>query len=861
MRTAIPATRLASVAMLAVAMTTAIPAWAGTAAGAGRPRAEGVMDSGRLADALDRLSNATRVLYVAAHPDDENTRLLSSLANGRHVTAAYLSLTRGGGGQNLIGTEQGELLDVIRTEELLAARRIDGARQWFTRARDFGYSKTPREALAIWNHDDVLSDVVRVIRSFQPDVIITRFNEVQPNHGHHTASYLLAGEAFTAAADPTRFPDQLKQGVTTWQAKRLLYNVSHWRGDPPPEAFPVDIGGWSPRLGLGYGEIAALSRSQHKSQGFGASGERGELVENFLHLAGDETRTDLLDGIAPGWSRYGAAAEPWSAALEEARRALDRDLPERAIPALTRAYRALDALPDDVRTREARQSLEHILLSASGLFIRATSPAHSAVPGATATVDVELVMQRPVTVRLEGVSIPGEKSGVSQTSAPPKVVAIKTSDVATPSVAQELKPNAKVVVNRDVTIPEDAPISSPYWLAEPPTAGRFGTPDPKLTGLPHGPPAIAATVDVNVGGVRISVEAPVVHSWTDRVHGERVRPFLIVPPATVTPLRQATLLVNGRPSEVLLRVRAGRDGVKGDVSLDLPKGWTATPPVQSVDLARAGAETTVRFEVRAPSSAQAPIEAKPVVSVDGRRWTFREDVIDHPHIPVQTVLQPASLRLSPVQATLPKGLVGYVRGPGDTVAEDLAHLGVRIEPVTDEQLLSGDFSRYQAIIVGIRAYNTRETLRAAHERLMRWVQRGGTVVVQYNTHTWWDPLDTPIGPYPLELGRLARITDETAEIVPVKATHKLLQSPHRIGPADFEGWVQERGIYFGEKWDDRYEPLFRMADPDEEAMLGGVLFTQYGKGRYVYTGLAFFRQLPAGVPGAYRLLLNFIGGK
>ena len=295
------------------------------------------MHAGNLAHALDRLAVTGRVLYVAAHPDDENTRLLTYLANARHLTVAYLSMTRGGGGQNLIGREQAELLDVIRTEELLAARRIDGARQKFTRMRDFGYSKSAQETFATWGHDEALADVVWVVRTFQPDVIVTRFDEKPPNHGQHTASAMLAREAFSAAADPERFPGQLALGAKPWQATRIVYNVPTWRAEPPPEgAVTLDVGEYDPRSGLSYGELAARSRSQHQSQGFGVAGERGPVIERFVTLAGPATAGDLLDGVPLGWERFGDGGKPVGHALEQARSRLDRDRPERAVPALER---------------------------------------------------------------------------------------------------------------------------------------------------------------------------------------------------------------------------------------------------------------------------------------------------------------------------------------------------------------------------------------------------------------------------------------------------------------------------------------------------------------------------------------------
>jgi LmbE family N-acetylglucosaminyl deacetylase len=795
------------------------------------------MDAGRLAHALDRLANTGRVLYIAAHPDDENTRLLAYLANARHLTVTYLSITRGGGGQNLIGPEQDELLGIIRTEELLAARRLDGARQRFTRMIDFGYSKSAEETLRIWGHDEALADVVWAIRSFRPDVIIARFNELPPNHGHHTASAILAREAFVAAADRRRFPEHIEAGVEAWQADRLLLNVPMWRDTTPPrDALVLDVGAYDARLGIGYGDLAAASRSQHKSQGFGRAGERGPLLEYFTPLAGNRPATDILEGLRFDWGRYGEMAVPVDRALGEARRLLERDSPERAVPALLAARTALATLPKVPHTREALAHVDDVIAAASGLFVRATAARPGAVPGSTVRINLEVSLRRPVQMKLERVIFP---------------------DAEATDIAAALDVGGRREVAREVMIPADFPVSTPYWLAQPGVAGRYEVADRALIGQPKDPQPLSVALEVTIDGQTLRLDAPVVYAWTHRVHGERTRRFLIVPPATVSPVRRAVMLTNGGAGRVDLRIRAGADEVKGDVVLPVPAGWSVEPEKIPFDIARAGDETTVRFAVRHPKDA-APAEVRPAVVVAGKTWSLREDVIDYPHIPMQIVLQPAQLRVLPLEIQVAPGKVGYIAGSGDSVADDLAHIGVEVNQLDDETLRSGDLSGYAAIVVGVRAYNTRAALRGgAHERLMRYAEQGGTVVVQYNTSSEWEPLTVAIGPYPFVVGR-GRVTDESAAMSPVDDGNILLQRPNRIVSADFDGWVQERGLYFAESWDDRYRPIFRVADPQEQPQLGAVLVASHGRGRYVYTGLAFFRQLPAGVPGAYRLLANLI---
>jgi hypothetical protein len=598
----------------------------------------------------------------------------------------------------------------------------------------------------------------------------------------------------------------------------------------------LDVGGYDTRLGLSYGELAALSRSQHQSQGFGVPGERGAVVERFVTLAGASATTDVLEGVPVGWDRFGEAGASVDRAITEARSLLTRDEPERALPALLAARTALDALPDGPRVQDARTSLERVIAATAGLFVRATSPSGAIVPGQTAELTTELVLRRPAAIKLARLGFP---DGTSQ------------------DVDAALVLNEKKLVKRTMALPADAPVSVPYWLAQPASAGHQNVSDARLIGQPRGPAPLVVTASFEASGKTFRVEVPVQYMWTDPVRGERLRDVLVAPPATVTPMREAAMSVGGKSAPVVLRVRAGRDGVKGSVTLPVPSGWKVDVAAIPVDLAKAGDEAIVRFAVTPPSGATAQA-LQPAIEVDGKAWSFREDVIDYPHIPMTVVMQPARVRVVPIVISVPKGLIGYVEGSGDTIADDLTHLGMRVELIDDETLRSGDLQRFHAIVVGIRAFNTRSTLRNQADRLMRYVEQGGTVVVQYNTQSRLGPLEGKIGPYPLEIGR-GRVTDQLAAMTVLAPGHEVLTRPNTIGPADFDGWVQERGLYFAETWDSHYTPIFAAADPDEKPLDGSLLFARYGKGRYVYTGLAFFRQLPAGVPGAYRLFLNLIG--
>jgi LmbE family N-acetylglucosaminyl deacetylase len=791
--------------------------------------------SAELAHALDRVATTGRVLYVAAHPDDENTRFLAYFANVKHFETAYVAMTRGGGGQNLIGGEQGTLLDVIRTEELLAARRIDGARQFFTRMRDFGYSKRADETLALWNHDEALGDLVRVIRTFQPDLVIARFGEAPPNHGHHTSSAILAREAFAAAADPKRFPEQLQQGLTVWQADRLYQNIGMWgRTAPPAGALSLEVNTFDPRFGLAMGEISALSRSQHKSQGFGDNADRQPISEYLVWIAGTQGVADPFAKLPTTWSRFGAPGAAFGAAIAEAQRLLDRDRPERALPALVRAYRALGPLPaTNVRVVEARVALAEIIAGAAGVYIRPNAAVPFAAPGSAVEVAVELDARRaPVEVR--------------------RVDATYTSGSG---AALKLAPGQQQIVKLAVAVPADARPSVPYWLVKAPLPGRYEVDEPQLIGAPRTPPALVATIELSIAGLPLELVRPVVHAWTDPVQGERERPFLVAPPATVTPLRDAVLAMTRRPGTLALRVRAGRDAVSGTVELALPPGWTATPARAPFTLAKRGDEITVELALRAAPNAAAGV-AVPAVKIGGGSWSVREDVIDYPHLPVQLVLRPATVRVTPVDLKLPAGRIGYVRGSGDSIPGDLAHVGFTVEELDDAALRTGDLSRYTTIVLGIRAVNTRPAVTAQHERLMAYVARGGTLITQYVT---FDEEARPRGPFAFEMGR-PRITDETAAVTFLAPKDPLMTRPNALTAADFDGWVQERGLYFATKWASEYRPLFRFNDPGEAPIDGALIVAAHGKGRFIYTGLALFRQLPAGVPGAYRLFANLIAG-
>jgi LmbE family N-acetylglucosaminyl deacetylase len=836
---------------LLAALSTLVPLPAAHAAEPPRP------DAARLALALRHLGVVGRVLYVAAHPDDENTNLLAYLENVALVRTAYLSLTRGDGGQNLVGSEQGPELGLIRTQELLAARRIDGAEQFFTRARDFGFSKSPEETLRIWGRAPVLADVVTVIRRFRPDVIITRFPpEKTDTHGHHTASAMLAVEAFRAAADPKFHPEELTGGLEPWQARRLLWNKSSWNLKPDEDlsAFAkLDVGAYNPVLGASMGEIAAESRSMHKSQGFGVAPTRGPIVEYFKVLdeapppkpAKGGKPTGLLDGLDLTWARFPKASRV-RALAEKVAHGFDAAKPTASIPALLELDRALDAVPDASFRAQKKYEVGELVLACAGLWIDATASDHEAAPGQPLDVTATVVNRSPAAVTLAGVRFPFEAAVVTVG----KPVAEPTATGA----------GAPLETKKTIRVPADRAPTTPYWLDGAPEAGLYRTADARDVGAPESEPALVAIFDLVIAGRAFSARRPVTFKWVDPVMGERARPVEITPAVSVRPDTSVLMFPDGGARTLAVRLTAGAPGVAGDAGLEVPRGWAAEPARAPFSLAKKGEEATVAFRVR-PTSKDAPAgTVHAFAQVSGAGKQSRGVVhIDHPHIPLQTWLADADVRLVPVALATGGKRIGYFPGPGDEVPASLRRVGYDVTLLDEKALAPASLAHFDAVVTGVRAFNTSAALRAGDAALMAYVEAGGTLVVQYNTNNRLAPLAGPIGPWPFEIGR-ERVTDETAAATFTSPKHPALTTPNALGPHDFDGWVQERGLYFAETWDPRYQTVLTMHDPDEKPLPGGVLWARHGKGTFVYTGLAFFRQLPAGVPGAYRLFANLLAG-
>ena len=798
-----------------------------------------VRDAADLQQMLERLQVVGSVLYVAAHPDDENNAVLAYFSKGRHLDTCYLSLNRGGGGQNRIGSEQGDVLAALRTQELLAARRLDGAEQLFTRAVDFGYSKTPEETLAIWGHDAILADVVWTIRKLRPDVIVTRFSPTRGGtHGHHTASAILALEAFRAAADPARFPEQLAR-VKPWQATRLVWNSYRMRNElqamAPGSYLSLEVGGYDPLLGMSYPELGALSRSQHRSQAFGTVAARGPRTELFEPLAGPPARTDLFEGIDLTWKRI-PGGEHVAPLLAQARRDYRPERPAGVLPLLLRAKAALDRLAAEPRVLDKREQLLEAIRCAAGIWVEALADRQSVAPGDPLEVTATIIARGEGGVALTGYELT------------PALLARRAASEALPL-------NQPVRATFQVAFPAGNPCGQPYWMGEGDSPGLHPGGPPELAGLPENPPALAVTFHLQASGVPFDLVAPVRFRLGDQVLGERWQPLVVAPPVQVNFDQPVQVLADDGGRQVSLVVVAGQGPAAGRLRLQVSEGWRVQPAELPFALARAGDEA--RFTaLLTPPAAAGTGSLTVTAETGGASFPARSVVrIDYPHIPLQTLFPPARVKLVRVDLKRGGGRIGYVAGAADEIPAMLRPLGYRVDLLTDGDLAGGDLSGYDAIVVGIRAFNIRPALARLNPRLLDYVAGGGTEIVLYSND---QGLVLPaIGPYPFRISS-HRVTDETAAMVELAPQHPLLNRPNRITEADFQGWVQERGTYFAEDWDPRYVPIFSMRDPGELPASGGLIVAAHGKGHFVYTGLAFFRQLPAGVPGAYRLFANLL---
>lgn len=790
------------------------------------------------------------VLHIAAHPDDENTQLITYFARARGYRTAYLSLTRGDGGQNEIGPEFDEKLGVARTQELLAARRLDGGRQFFTRAIDFGYSKSAEETLRFWDRQEVLGDIVRVIRTFRPDVIVTRFSPGgggSGGHGHHTASGILGAEAFKLASDPRAYPEQLAQGLQPWQPKRVVLNSGgggRGGGGGPAAAgtLRMDIGGVDPTTGEGLGEIAGRSRGQHRTQGFGSFGARGgggagPNEQSFTVLGGEAAEKDLFDGVDTTWKRYGAAGAEINRLVAEALAGFKGEDPAASVPALFAIRAKLAGLPADALVADRREQLDRLLRDCLGLKVQATADRPEVSPGDKVEWRLSAKNSGRGAVRWVGARL-------------------RTRDGMENQV--ELRPAAEAAATVVETVPADLPLTQPYWLREEGAAGLFRVDDARLIGTAENAPAFVIEFVFDVGGERLVV--PVLGEGVEKAaRGERRRRVEVVSPVALGFASEVVLFAPGATKSVAVEVTAVQHGEEGMVGVSAPSGWKVSPAAQRFKIGGRGEKAGFAFEVTAPAQAGAARLAA-YAEVAGKRYANQRAEIRYEHIPPQILQPPARARLLVAEVATRGRVVGYLPGAGDDTARAIAQLGYEVRMLTGADLTVEKLRGVDAVVIGVRAFNEREDLAANLPGLFAYVAGGGTVIAQYNRP---NGLSAPqLAPYKLSIQGSApqlRVTDERAPVTFLAPQHAMLNTPNRIGPADFAGWVQERGAYFPSSWDEaRFETVLAMSDPGEPPLKSSVLVARHGQGYYVYTGIAFFRQLPAGVPGAYRLLANLI---
>jgi len=802
------------------------------------------LNASQIHDAVKKLNFLGTVLYVAAHPDDENTRLISYMSNQVKARTAYLSLTRGDGGQNLIGPEIRELLGVIRTQELLAARSVDGGEQRFTRANDFGYSKHPEETLDIWNKDQVLSDVVLAIREFKPDIIINRFDHRTPGstHGHHTTSAMLSVEAFDLANNPNIYPEQAKT-YGTWQPKRQFFNTSWWfygseenfeKADKS-KLLNFDIGVYYPTKGLSNNEIAALARSKHLCQGFGSLTSRGTQEEYIELINGNlpKDKTNLFEGIDTSWNRVkgGNAIE---SILKNVENNFNFENPSTHVQDLLLARQLIQQLDNEYWKNYKTQEIDAIIEACLGLYVEASASTPTASPGETITLKLEAVNRSPINMEL-----------VSYQLSTDKIATLK---------ALPLKNNDKQNLEQSLTIPKDMQPSSPYWLNKKGTLGMYNVEDKSLIGKPETPRPISVTFNLTINNQPFSVTKDVVYRYSKPDKGELYRPFEIIPEASAKISEKVIIFDTDQQKDISVIVKAGRDNLEGFVQMAHPKGWSVFPEKQKVDIKYKGETQTLVFTVIPPKNQNEGLMT-PMVHVDDNVYTKELVEIDYEHIPFQTVVLPSESKVVRLDIKKRGENIAYIEGAGDVVPESLRQIGYNVMVLQPEDITTERLSAFDAVVVGIRAYNINEELKFKQQILFDFVKNGGNMIVQYNTNRGLKV--DHLAPFDLKVSR-DRVTDENAEVTLLAKDHPVLNYPNQITKTDFEGWTQERGLYFPDEWSAKFTPILSMHDKGETAKQGSLLVAKHGKGHYIYTGLSFFREFPAGVSGAYRLFANML---
>ena len=798
------------------------------------------LSSNEIYEKIQKLNFLGTALYIAAHPDDENTRLISYFANHVKARTGYLSLTRGDGGQNLIGPEIRELLGVIRTQELLAARNIDGGEQFFTRANDFGYSKHPDETLAIWDKEKVLSDVVWAIRTFKPDVIINRFNHRTPGstHGHHTTSAILSVEAFDLVGDENRFPEQLTH-TNVWQPKRLFFNTSSWFyrnsddfENATKELSKVDVGVYYPLKGLSNNELASLASSQHLCQGFGRLTTRGSENEYLEFLKGDTLvdKNDIFSGIDTTWKRVEGGNEIGEI-LSKIEQNFDFVNPSSHLPKLLEAYQKVSLLKDDYWREIKQKQLLEIIEACAGLYLEVSADSSTAIPDEKISVNFELINRSQIPIMLTSIK--------------------STLEDKTTFKGLDLKHNQKLNFKETIGI-QTSNFTSPYWLKNEPTLGLYSVENQLLIGKPATPREAKIEFNLVINYIPITITKNIIRRYAESDKGEIYEPFEILPKVTTKLTEKVLIFSDTIPKKVAVEIRAGTSYINGNVTLQVPQNWKIEPENHHFDILQKNDKQVVEFLVF-PSKNQQEGMLKVVATIDEKEFDKELIEINYNHIPKQTVLLNSEAKIVRLNIKKSGNNIGYIKGAGDLIPESLRQIGYQVEEIIPSEITEVSLQKYDAIILGIRAYNVIDELKFKQKYLLDFVENGGNLIVQYNTNRGVDVA----APFMLKLSN-DRVTDESSEVLFLDETHPILNFPNKITQEDFKGWTQERGLYFPDSWGEEFIPIFSMNDKGESPKKGSLLVAKYGKGNYIYTGLSFFRELPFGVSGAFKLFANML---
>ncbi|MBN8836024.1 MAG: PIG-L family deacetylase [Sphingobacteriia bacterium] len=812
------------------------------------------LSSSEIYSQLKKLKVTASVLYIAAHPDDENNGLLPYLAKERLYRTGYLSLTRGDGGQNLIGSEQGIELGLIRTEELLAARRIDGCEQYFSRAYEFGFSKNAAEALKIWGKDKILSDVVWVIRKYEPDIIITRFpQDARAGHGHHWASAILANEAFIAAADTNRFQEQFKYGVSTWQAKRILWNTFNFGGSntTAENQFKTDVGIFNPLLGKSYGEIGGIARSMHKSQGEGRPQRKGPIMEYFVATGGDSIRNDFMDGITTSWKRFakgGKVDEMIDAIVQH----FSFEHPEASVNDLVELYKYINTqIEPSAIQRKKLEEIQNLIINCSGLFIEAVTDNEYAVQGDRMNINFFINKRNDVNIQLKNIVLNNINS-FSFDSA----------------FNQSLPFNQNISFNKSILVPSSIPATQPYWLAAPLSDGSFTVNDQRLIGKSENDPAYTAKFIISVNGLDFMINRPVQYKYVDPVKGELYQPLVIIPSLIValSPDNILTNILPGNPitknKQIELKFKSNFSAKQIPVAIQLKQGEAIVYQKDTLMDFETGRTYTQQIAVSSffKKELEHDIHATIGLNSNNKQQFFSSYLraIKYDHIPDIHYFYTDNIKVVTDEVKVTGKKIAYIDGAGDKVPDALLQLGYQLTYLKEQDITEDNLKQYDAVVVGIRAYNIHEWLTNNNEVLNKYVEQGGNLIIQYLKSNLIGNKKIKAGPYSFTVNPGLRVTEENAKVKFLLPEHSALNYPNKITDKDFENWIQERSTYQAEQIDPHFEMPLAMNDTGEKESNSSLLVAKYGKGNIAYISLVLFRQLPAGNAGAFKLMANLI---